>query len=148
MNAAAAFAAGLVFGIGLLVSGMADPSKVLGFLDITGRFDPSLAVVMASALPVAAIAYAIAKRRTATFAGAAFDLPTSRTIDRRLVAGSIVFGIGWGLAGVCPGPGLVVLGAGRSEGIVFVAALLAGMAAFELLERRSAAKLRPVTSDP
>ena len=147
MNAASAFAAGLVFGIGLLVSGMADPSKVLGFLDVTGRFDPSLAVVMASALPVAALAYAIAKRRTATFAGVAFDLPTSRTIDRRLVAGSIAFGIGWGLAGVCPGPGLVALGAGRTEGVVFVAALLAGMAAFEVLERRNAAKLCPVAAD-
>ena len=136
MNALAAFASGLVFGIGLVVSGMSNPAKVIGFLDVTGRFDPTLPVVMASGLAVAAIGYAIAKRRTASYAGGAFDIPTSRTLDRRLIAGAIVFGIGWGIAGVCPGPGFVILGAGRVEGVVFVVAMLAGMGAFELLERR------------
>jgi uncharacterized membrane protein YedE/YeeE len=136
MKAFAAFVSGLVFGIGLLVSGMADPSKVIGFLDVAARFDPSLLVVMASALAVSAVAYAIARRRTAGVLGSGFDLPASRKLDRRLIAGSIVFGIGWGIAGVCPGPAFVVLGAGRIEGVVFVVAMLAGMAVFELLERR------------
>jgi uncharacterized membrane protein YedE/YeeE len=136
LNALAAFASGLVFGIGLVVSGMSNPAKVIGFLDVTGRSDPTLPVVMASGLAVAAIGYAIAKRRTASYAGGAFDIPTSRTLDRRLIAGAIVFGIGWGIAGACPGPGFVILGAGRVEGVVFVVAMLAGMGAFELLERR------------
>jgi uncharacterized membrane protein YedE/YeeE len=136
VTAVAAFACGLVFGIGLLVSGMADPAKVIAFLDVTGRFDPTLLVVMASALIVSAMAYALAKRREASYMGRAFNVPVSRTIDRRLVAGALVFGIGWGIAGVCPGPGFVVLGAGRLEGVVFVAAMLAGMGVFELLERR------------
>jgi uncharacterized membrane protein YedE/YeeE len=136
MKAFAAFVSGLVFGIGLLVSGMADPSKVIGFLDVAGRFDPTLIVVMASALAVSAVVYAVARRRTAGLLGDAFDLPSSRKLDSRLIAGSIVFGIGWGIAGVCPGPAFVVLGAGRIEGVVFVAAMLAGMAVFELLDRR------------
>ena len=137
MNAVAALACGLVFGIGLLVSGMADPAKVIAFLDVTGRFDPTLLVVMASALIVSAMAYAVAKRRQASVMGGAFNVPVSRTLDRRLVAGALVFGIGWGIAGVCPGPAFVVLGAGRLEGVVFVAAMLAGMGVLELLERRN-----------
>ena len=136
MSTLAAFACGLVFGMGLVVSGMADPAKVIAFLDVTGRFDPSLLVVMVSALVVAAIATALSKRRTASLIGGAFNVPTSRALERRLVAGAIVFGIGWGIAGVCPGPAFVVLGAGRIEGVVFVIAMIAGMAAFELLERR------------
>ena len=147
MSAFTAFASGLVFGIGLLVAGMADPAKVIGFLDVMGRFDPSLAVVMASALPVAAIAYAIAKGRRATFTGLAFEIPTSRALDSRLAAGAVVFGIGWGIAGVCPGPGFVLLGAGRMEGIVFVAFMLLGMIAFETFERRRAPRLPSVTAD-
>ena len=139
MKAIAAFACGLVFGIGLLVSGMADPSKVIAFLDVAGRFDPSLLVVMASGLGVAALAYALARRRSASVLGDAFDVPSSRMLDRRLVGGALVFGIGWGIAGVCPGPAFVVLGAGRVEGVVFVAAMLAGMGVFELRQRRRAA---------
>ncbi|MET0203574.1 MAG: DUF6691 family protein [Casimicrobiaceae bacterium] len=136
MNALTAFLCGLVFGAGLVISGMADPAKVLAFLDVTGRFDPSLLVVMGSALAVSAIAYAIARRRSVSYMGCAYNLPASREVDRRLVAGAVVFGIGWGIAGICPGPAFVVLGAGRIEGVVFVIALLAGMGAFELLERR------------
>ncbi len=147
MSAFAAFASGLLFGIGLLVSGMADPAKVKAFLDVTGRFDPSLAVVMASALAVAFVAYAIAKRRSASFTGRAFDLPASRTLDARLFGGAIVFGIGWGIAGVCPGPALVLLGAGHAAGLVFVVAMLGGMVAFEVVERRGRAKLVPVAED-
>ncbi|MFO1310737.1 MAG: DUF6691 family protein [Burkholderiales bacterium] len=147
MTPLTAFASGLVFGVGLLVAGMADPAKVISFLDVAGRFDPSLAVVMASALPVAALAYAIANRRRSTLAGLAFEIPTSRALDRRLLAGAVVFGIGWGIAGVCPGPGFVLLGAGRVEGVVFVAFMAIGMAAFEAFERRRAARLAPVAAD-
>ena len=135
MNSAAAFAAGLVFGIGLLVSGMANPAKVLGFLDFAGRWDPSLLVVMATAVPVAALAYL----RKTTLAGVAITLPAKRDIDRRLVFGAVLFGIGWGLAGFCPAPAIVSVGAGRSQGIAFVVALIAGMAIFEIVDRASVA---------
>lgn len=128
--------AGLVFGLGLILSGMADPAKVLGFLDLGGAWDPSLAFVMAGAIAVGAVAFAVAKKRTVSFLGAAMKLPTSRDIDRRLVVGSVVFGMGWGVAGFCPGPGLVALGMGESKALVFVLAMLAGMGVFELLERR------------
>jgi uncharacterized membrane protein YedE/YeeE len=139
VNLIAAFAAGLVFGVGLIVSGMTDPGKVIGFLDVFGSWDPSLAFVMAGAIAVASGAYAFAGRRTATLIGEPMRLPASRTIDRRLVVGSVVFGIGWGLAGFCPGPALVALGAGKIKAAVFVAAMLGGMALFELHERRIAA---------
>ena len=134
---------GLVFGIGLIVSGMADPAKVLGFLDLAGAWDPSLAFVMAGAIAVGVVAFAVARRRTASLLGAEMKLPTGRQIDRRLVAGSVVFGIGWGVAGFCPGPGLVALGMGELKAAVFVAAMLLGMGVFELFERhRQAAELR------
>ena len=134
---------GLVFGIGLIVSGMADPAKVLGFLDLAGAWDPSLAFVMAGAIVVSAVAFAMARRRIVSLLGAEMKLPTARQIDRRLVLGSVVFGIGWGVAGFCPGPGLVALGMGETKAAVFVAAMLVGMGVFELLERgRQAASLR------
>ena len=134
---------GLVFGIGLIVSGMADPAKVLGFLDLAGAWDPSLAFVMAGAIVVSAVAFAMARRRTVSLLGAEMKLPTARQIDRRLVLGSVVFGIGWGVAGFCPGPSLVALGMGEAKAAVFVAAMLVGMGVFELLERhRRAAELR------
>lgn len=126
--------AGLVFGIGLMVSGMANPAKVLGFLDLFGRWDPSLALVMGGAVAVSAVAFAIARRRSASLLGAALKLPTARQIDRRLVMGSVLFGIGWGIAGFCPGPALVALGMGEAKALVFVAAMLAGMGLFEGLE--------------
>ena len=127
--------AGLVFGLGLIVSGMANPAKVQGFLDLAGRWDPSLALVMAGAIAVGATAFALANNRTVSFIGAEMKLQTARHIDRRLVVGSALFGIGWGLAGFCPGPGLVALGMGEAKAVVFVAAMMAGMAVFELLER-------------
>ncbi|MDR6427422.1 hypothetical protein FB547_105175 [Variovorax beijingensis] len=133
------FLAGLVFGLGLIVSGMANPAKVLGFLDVGGRWDPSLAFVMGGAIAVGAIAFAVARRRTRSFLGAAMRLPASRAIDRRLVLGSVLFGIGWGVAGFCPGPGLVAAGMGEVKALVFVAAMLAGMAGYELIERRRSA---------
>ena len=128
--------AGLVFGIGLIVSGMANPAKVLGFLDLFGRWDPSLGLVMGGAVAVASIAFFVARRRTESLLGAAFKLPTARHIDRRLVIGSVLFGVGWGIAGFCPGPALVALGMGEGKAVVFVLAMLAGMGLFEVLERR------------
>ena len=135
MYALSSFVAGLVFGTGLVVSGMVNPAKVLGFLDLAGTWDPSLAVVMAGAVAVGAIAFAIAGKRASTLLGAPLALPAARAIDRRLMLGSLAFGAGWGLAGFCPGPALVALGAGRVEALVFVAAMLAGMCVFELAER-------------
>jgi uncharacterized membrane protein YedE/YeeE len=128
--------AGLVFGLGLIVSGMANPAKVLGFLDLAGRWDPSLGFVMAGAIAVGVVAFAVARRRTVSFLGAEMKLPTARHLDRRLVAGGLLFGVGWGVAGFCPGPALVALGMGEGKAAVFVVAMLVGMGIFELLERR------------
>ena len=128
--------AGLVFGLGLIVSGMANPAKVLGFLDLTGPWDPSLAFVMAGAIAVGFFAFLLAQRRRCSLLGADMKLPAAGPVDRRLLAGSVLFGMGWGLAGFCPGPGLVALGMGEPKAAVFVLAMLAGMAVFELLEKR------------
>jgi uncharacterized membrane protein YedE/YeeE len=127
---------GLLFGLGLIVSGMMQPAKVLGFLDLAGAWDPSLALVMAGAIAVGLPAFTLARRRRETFLGLQMQLPQSRVIDRRLVGGSLLFGIGWGLAGLCPGPALVVAGLGDVKALGFVAAMLAGMALFEVLDRR------------
>jgi uncharacterized protein len=129
-----ALLSGLIFGFGLILSGMANPAKVLGFLDIAGHWDPSLAFVMAGAIAVGTVAFFLARKRTVSFLGGAMHLPTARDIDRRLVAGSLLFGIGWGLGGFCPGPGLVALGMGEMKALVFVAAMIAGMVIFEVLE--------------
>jgi len=136
MRLVTAWLAGLVFGCGLILSGMASPAKVLGFLDIAGAWDPSLALVMAGAIAVGLVAFAWAARRPVTLLGDAMALPAVRRIDRRLVGGSLLFGVGWGLAGFCPGPALVALGMGLPKAAVFVVAMLAGMGVFELLERR------------
>lgn len=135
MNTLAAFTSGLVFGLGLLLSGMADPGKVKGFLDLAGAWDPSLAFVMAGAILVGFFAFRLAGGRATSFLGGAIQLPTRRDIDLRLVAGSAVFGVGWGLAGYCPGPALVSLGAGQDKAVVFVAAMLAGMLIYTAVER-------------
>ncbi|MBC8746659.1 MULTISPECIES: YeeE/YedE family protein [Paraburkholderia] len=133
------FVCGLLFGFGLLLSGMANPAKVLGFLDITGRWNPSLAFVMIGAVAVAAIGFAIAKRRDRSLLGLPIQVPASAHVTRRLLLGSGAFGVGWGIAGFCPGPALVALGLGSAKAWVFVAAMIAGMAVFERLERRSQA---------
>lgn len=130
MSTTVSFATGLVFGLGLLVSGMSNPAKVLGFLDLAGAWDPSLMFVMAGAIAVGAAAFRIAGRRTATLLGTPMSLPSRRDIDRRLMLGSLVFGIGWGLAGICPGPALTLVGTGAVEGVAFALAMLAGMSAF------------------
>ncbi len=127
--------AGLLFGVGLMVSGMANPAKVLGFLDLAGRWDPSLACVMAGAIGVGAPVFVVARRRRQSWLGLPMQLPGNAAVTLRLVLGSAAFGIGWGLAGFCPGPALVAMGAGYPKAWGFVAAMLAGMAAFELAER-------------
>lgn len=134
----AEFGVGLLFGVGLILAGMTDPSKVLGFLDLAGLWDPSLAFVMGGAILMSLGAFTLAKKRTTSFLGGAMHLPTSRNIDKRLVIGSLLFGAGWGLAGFCPGPALVSVGTGNPKAVVFVLAMLAGMALFEMLERRPA----------
>ncbi|WP_027802155.1 YeeE/YedE family protein [Paraburkholderia dilworthii] len=130
-----ALLSGLLFGWGLIVSGMANPAKVLAFLDLAGRWDPSLAFVMAGALVVAGVAFSLARRRDKSLLGLPMQIPANSIVSPRLLLGSAVFGIGWGLAGFCPGPALIALGAGFPKAWVFVAAMLGGMAAFELLER-------------
>jgi len=129
------FAVGLLFGWGLIISGMTDPAKVVGFLDLAGNWDPSLAFVMGGAIAVGLVAFGLAKKRTTTFLGDALRLPTASDIDRRLIAGSLLFGAGWGLAGFCPGPAVVSMGAGQDKAVVFVLAMVAGMALFEVFER-------------
>ena len=135
-----AFLSGLVFGLGLILSGMANPAKVLGFLDLAGAWDPSLALVMGGAIAAAVAPFAWARKRQKSLLGAPMQLPTSTRLDRRLVLGSLVFGAGWGLAGFCPGPALVALGMGVPQAYVFVLAMLVGMGLFEVLERWRAAR--------
>jgi uncharacterized membrane protein YedE/YeeE len=133
----AAIVCGFVFGFGLLVSGMANPAKVLAFLDLSGAWDPSLALVMAGAIVAAVPGFAVARTKGISVLGDPLRIPITDDIDARLLLGSATFGVGWGLAGICPGPALVALGAGQFKAIVFVGAMLVGMLTFEFLERRS-----------
>ena len=136
MNRLTEFLVGLLFGLGLILSGMTDPGKIIGFLDIFGNWDPSLAFVMMGAIAVGFVAFAIAKKRTTTILGGALRLPTASHIDKRLINGSTLFGIGWGLAGFCPGPALVSMASGQIQALWFVSAMVVGMLAFEALERK------------
>ena len=129
------FIVGLLFGLGLMLSGMTDPGKVIGFLDLFGSWDPSLALVMGGAILVGFFAFAIAKKRTTTFLGGVLRFPTNMDIDKKLVVGSLLFGAGWGLAGFCPGPALVSMADGQPKALVFVLAMLVGMLGFELMDR-------------
>jgi hypothetical protein len=129
------FGVGLTFGIGLMLSGMTDPGKVIGFLDLLGAWDPSLALVMGGAIMVGFLAFTMAKNRTTTFLGGVLRLPTNKDIDKKLVIGSLMFGAGWGLAGFCPGPALVSMADGQPKALVFVVAMLIGMTGFELMDR-------------
>lgn len=122
-----ALVAGLVFGLGLIASGMTDPAKVKGFLDLFGAWDPSLAFVMGGAIAVGVFAFRAARQRRLSFSGDPMEIPSSTVIDARLVGGGVLFGIGWGIAGFCPGPALVALGGGMVEAGAFVAAMLVGM---------------------
>lgn len=122
-----AFLCGLIFGAGLLISGLANPEKVLGFLDLSQAWDPSLAFVMIGAIAVGIIGFALVKGRKTAFCGVPILLPENNTVDRTLVVGAVLFGLGWGLAGICPGPSLILLGAGIGKGLLFVLSMLAGM---------------------
>jgi uncharacterized protein len=135
MNRLMDFIGGLVFGVGLILSGMTDPGKVIGFLDLAGEWDPSLALVMAGAIGVGFFAFRIARGRGTTLLGGPMKLPGSEIIDWRLLTGSAVFGVGWGLAGFCPGPAVVATGAGYWQALLFTLAMLAGMAVHELSGR-------------
>jgi hypothetical protein len=138
------FAVGLLFGWGLMIAGMTDPGKVIGFLDLAGAWDPSLALVMGGAIAVGFFAFAMAKKRTRNFLGGALTLPSSRHIDRPLVLGSLLFGAGWGLAGFCPGPAIVSMASGQPKALVFVLAMVAGMIVFDFLDRLGRSAPAPV----
>ena len=129
-----AYLSGLVFGVGISISGMANPAKVLNFFDIAGTWDPSLAFVMGGALIVTFIGYRFVLKRPAPFMASGFQLPTRRDLDLPLLGGSAVFGIGWGIAGFCPGGALPALGTGRTEVLIFVAALLGGIIAAKFIQ--------------
>lgn len=131
----AALFSGLIFGLGLILSGMINPAKVLAFLDVAGSWDPSLALVMLGAISIGFFAFRWARQRGQTLLSTPLHLPTSHVIDHRLILGSLLFGIGWGLSGLCPGPGLVLAASGQLAGIIFVIAMLAGMAVFDWLEK-------------
>jgi uncharacterized protein len=137
-----ALAAGVIFGIGLIAGGMTDPAKVQGFLDLFGRWDPSLAFVMGGAIAVAVGAFALARRRVAagaaSWSGEPIELPTSTAIDARLIGGGVLFGIGWGLAGFCPGPAIVAAASGYAPALWFLPAMLAGMLLHDLVLQRRA----------
>ena len=136
MQSFMSFVVGLLFGVGLILAGMANPAKVQGFLDLAGLWDPSLAFVMGGAIGVALLPFAWARRMPRALLGAPMGLPSVKVIDRRLVMGSLAFGAGWGLAGFCPGPALVALGTLDARAVVFVAAMLAGMGLYELFSLR------------
>jgi hypothetical protein len=136
MHLLAGLVSGLVFGLGLVVSGMIDPAKVLNFLDVAGSWDPSLAFVMAGAVAVTFAGYRLVHTRARPLLAERFDLPARRDIDARLMSGAAIFGLGWGLGGYCPGPAVTALGLGAPGTIVFVAAMLAGMWAARLAEAR------------
>ncbi len=136
MRLAIGFLTGLLFGAGLVVAGMTSPDKVLAFLDIAGAWDPSLAFVMGGAVLTGIPLFALARRRAKPVAGATFDAPPTTMIDRRLVAGSLMFGVGWGLAGICPGPAVVNLAMVPSEAVAFVVPMVVGLLGSAMWRRK------------
>lgn len=137
MHIFTALITGIIFGIGLILSGMTNPAKVTGFLDLAGRWDPSLGLVMGGAILVGLFASRWAAGRKQSLTGAVMRVPSATQIDRRLVLGGLTFGVGWGLAGYCPGPALASLASGGAKPLVFVAAMVVSMIVFEALERMS-----------
>ncbi|MFJ3262075.1 DUF6691 family protein [Pseudomonas sp. NPDC086581] len=131
MSRIVALLAGLLFGFGLLLAGMANPAKVLGLLDLAGQWDPSLALVMLAAITVGLPFFTWARRHDHALLGGVMQLPQRRDLDGRLVGGSLLFGVGWGIAGICPGPALVTFAAGYWQGALFCLAMLVGMAGYE-----------------
>jgi uncharacterized protein len=140
MRLLSAFLIGLIFGLGIAVSGMINPAKVLNFFDLAGTWDPSLAFVMGGALAVAIPGYRLVLARPAPALEDRFQLPDTRVIDRRLILGSATFGVGWGIAGFCPGGALPALGTARPEAFLFVAALIAGLLLARVLQSRPLAR--------
>lgn len=130
-------AAGLIFGLGLTISQMVNPAKVIAFFDVAGAWDPSLALVMAGALAVTFVGYRIAWRWKAPLFDASFHLPTTTAIDARLISGAALFGVGWGLAGYCPAPAVAAIGLGQTHTFLFIVAMVAGMALYRWGEARS-----------
>ncbi len=130
------FVLGLTFGLGLLISGMTDPGKVQGFLDLAGAWDPSLAFVMGGGVIVGLLGFSLAKKRTMSISGAPFQWPEMSQIDRPLMLGSLMFGVGWGLAGFCPGPALVAMAFGSDKALVFVLAMMVGVVMFDRFKKR------------
>jgi hypothetical protein len=128
--------AGLLFGFGLLISGMTDPVKVQGFLDVFGAWDISLALVMGGGLVVAIVGVQLAQRQQTSWIGTLIEMPTKTTINKKLLIGAMLFGIGWGLVGICPGPGIVLLGTGQWQAYVFIPAMMVGMLVYQWLEPR------------
>lgn len=134
----ASLASGLIFGLGLLLSGMANPDKVIGFLDLAGQWDPSLAFVMGGAIVVGLFAFSVSKKRTQSFLGEPMRMPTASDIDKKLIVGGVLFGLGWGLGGFCPGPALVSITTADPKVLIFVGSMLAGMLLVELYNRSKA----------
>lgn len=145
MKLFATYLVGVIFGLGISLSGMANPAKVLNFFDIAGTWDPSLIFVMGGALITTFVGYKLVFGRSAPVFGSDFNVPTSRRIDAKLVGGSALFGLGWGIAGFCPGGALPALGTGRPEVFVFTAALIAGIVLAKILQSVVAPRLRPAS---
>lgn len=137
MSIISAFIIGIIFGTGLIISGMIYPSKVIGFLDLAGNWDPSLGLVMLGAIITASVAFYFIRNRKQSYLGISIQLPKSKNIDKRLLIGGLLFGIGWGIAGICPGPAIVDLGTANSKVIVFFVAMLVGMYGFSLVSKDS-----------
>jgi hypothetical protein len=129
-----AFASGLIFGLGLILSGMTNPDKVLGFLDLAGNWNPSLAFVMVSGITIAALGFRLAKKMPVSLAGLPLHIPKLQIVDFKLIAGSLIFGLGWGLAGICPGPSFVLLGMGSRQGLIFAGAMVIGAVLFQCFD--------------
>lgn len=129
-----ALLSGLLFGFGLIISGMANPAKVLGFLDVAGLWDPSLIFVMLGAISISFVGFRLAKQRNKTLIDTELFLPNKQHVDRPLIIGSLLFGIGWGLTGICPGPAVVLLGTASVPALVFFVALVAGFVIYQVLQ--------------
>ncbi|WP_272526614.1 DUF6691 family protein [Providencia sp. PROV219] len=130
-----ALISGILFGLGLVIAGMGNPAKILAFLDITGTWDPSLLITMAVGMVISGIAFLGGKKRSVSVLNCPLQIPTNQTIDKKLVTGSVLFGVGWGLAGICPGPALLLTGMGLTQGIIFTLAMVAGMAIFQFTQK-------------
>lgn len=130
-----ALISGILFGLGLVIAGMGNPAKILAFLDITGTWDPSLLITMAVGMVISGIAFLGVKKRSVSVLNCPLQIPTNQTIDKKLVTGSVLFGVGWGFAGICPGPALLLTGMGLTQGIIFTLAMVAGMAIFQFTQK-------------